>query len=216
MSSELTAALLQLSEHAERIAVLDAREAEHWRQAGEQLAELAVRLGGVQGRAEAQGKILAGLDVTVADLAEQLAALAGAADGGTKGYEPVPAPRWWQLEGQDRQEAIGRLRAWVATVFRPGYGHLAASLGPCWEQHPLCLYLLDWLSELWSVLYLTPSRGPATLAGQADWQTRLLSAAAAQLAAETCRCDHARDQGPAVSRLLNHHPADQTRTGGTP
>jgi hypothetical protein len=217
--SELTAALLQLSEHAERIAVLDAREAEHWRQAGEQLAELAAQLGGVQGRAEDQGKILAGLDgldVTVVALAEQLAALSRAGDGGAKGYQPVPAPRWWRLEGQDRQEAVGRLRAWVATVFRPEYGHLAASLGSCWEQHPLCLYLLDWLSELWSVLYLTASRGPATLAGQADWQTRLLPAAAAQLAAETSRCDHARDQGPAVSRLLNHHPADQTRTGGAP
>lgn len=218
--SELTAALLQLSEHAERIAVLDAREAGHWRLAGKQLADLANRLDGLQGRVGDQGKILAsldGLDVTVAALAEQLAALASGSGGpAAEGYQPVAAPRWWQLDGQDRQEAVGRLRAWVTTVFRPGYGHLAASLGPCWEQHPLCLYLLDWLSELWSVLYLAPSRGPATLAGQAEWQTRLLTAAAAQLAAETSRCDHARD-GQAISRLLSHHPADdRTRTGGAP
>ena len=84
-----------------------------------------------------------------------------------------------------RGEAIARLRSWVERVYRPGYGHLAAGLGECWEQHPLCLYILDWLSELWSVLYLAPARTQATLAGQAEWHTRLLTAAAEQLARET-------------------------------
>ena len=60
----------------------------------------------------------------------------------------------------------------------------------CWEQHPLCLYILDWLSELWSVLYLAPARTAGTLAGQAEWHTRLLTAAAEQLARETRRCAH--------------------------
>jgi hypothetical protein len=78
----------------------------------------------------------------------------------------------------------------VEQVYRPGYGHLAASLGDCWEQHPLCLYILDWLSELWSVLYLAPARTAGTLAGQAEWHTRLLAAAAEQLARETRRCAH--------------------------
>ncbi len=75
-------------------------------------------------------------------------------------------------------------------MYRPGYGHLAASLGECWEQHPLCLYILDWLSELWSVLYLPPGRTAGTLAGQAEWHTRLLAAAAEQLARETRGCAH--------------------------
>jgi hypothetical protein len=78
----------------------------------------------------------------------------------------------------------------VEQVYRPGYGHLAASLGECWEQHPLCLYILDWLSELWSVLYLAPARTAGTLAGQAEWHTRLLAAAAEQLARETRGCTH--------------------------
>ena len=83
-------------------------------------------------------------------------------------------------------------------MYRPGYGHLAASLGDCWDQHPLCLYILDWLSELWSVLYLAPARTAGTLAGQAEWHTRLLAAAAEQLARETRGCAHAHP--PATAR----------------
>ena len=104
-----------------------------------------------------------------------------------QGYEPIAAPRWWQLAGEQRAEATGRLRDWVATVFRPGYGHLACQVGPCWEQHDLCLYLLAWLSELHAVIFLAPER---LLTSEADWHTRLLPAAAAQMAAETSGCDH--------------------------
>ena len=104
-----------------------------------------------------------------------------------EGYEPIPAPRWWHLAGEQRADAIGRLRAWVAAVFRPGYGHLARQVGPCWEQHDLCLYLLAWLSELHAVIFLAPER---LLTSEADWHIRLLPAAAAQMAAETSGCDH--------------------------
>ena len=106
-------------------------------------------------------------------------------------YQPAVPPRFWKLDGEARQEAIAKLRAWVEQVYRPGYGHLSAALGSCWEQHPLCLYTLDWLSELWSVLYLQPQRTTGTLAGQAEWQTRLVTAAAEQMNHETSRCDHA-------------------------
>ena len=41
------------------------------------------------------------------------------------------------------------------------------------------------------MLYLQPTRTAGTLAGQAEWHTRLLTAAAEQLAAETRRCGHA-------------------------
>lgn len=75
-------------------------------------------------------------------------------------------------------------------IYRPGYGQLAAMLPACWEQHPLCLYLLDWLSELWSVLYLSLRRDGRTLAAQGEWQTRLLPAAAEQMAFETRNCHH--------------------------
>ena len=67
-------------------------------------------------------------------------------------------------------------------VYRPGYGHLAAALGPCWPAHDLCLYALDIASGLWSVLYLQPGRDHALLSAQAEYQARILPALAAQLA----------------------------------
>jgi len=70
------------------------------------------------------------------------------------------------------------------------YGHLAARLPACWAEHPVCLLTLDWLSELWQALYLRPSRGTGVLASQAEWQTRLLPAAAEQMHAEVIGCSH--------------------------
>ena len=96
--------------------------------------------------------------------------------------------RFWKPDDPALGEAVGKLRAWVEQVYRPGYGHLAAGLGECWDRHPLCLYVLDWLSELWSVLYLAPRRTQAVLAGQAEWHARLLPAAADLLARETRSC----------------------------
>ena len=90
----------------------------------------------------------------------------------------------------EREAAIDRLRAWVEQIYQPGYGHLAAALPPCWDRHPLCLFTLDWLSELWSVLYLSPDRTATTLAAQAEWQTRLLPAAATQMTHEAAHCQH--------------------------
>jgi len=103
------------------------------------------------------------------------------------GYQPIPAPRWHLLHGRERGEALARLHAWVETVFRPGYGHLAGQVGPCWEQHDLCLYQLAWLSEMHTAIFLAPER---LLPAEADWHTRLLPAAVALMAEETGRCDH--------------------------
>ena len=103
------------------------------------------------------------------------------------GYQPIPAPRWHLLQGRERAEALVRLRSWVETVFRPGYGHLAGQVGPCWEQHDLCLYQLAWLSEMHTAIFLAPER---LLPAEADWHTRLLPAAVALMAEETGRCDH--------------------------
>jgi hypothetical protein len=75
-------------------------------------------------------------------------------------------------------------------VYRPGYGHLASGLGPCWESHDLCLYGLDILSTLWSVLYLQPDRTPGLVSAQAEYQARLLPALAAQFRADTTSCGH--------------------------
>jgi hypothetical protein len=72
-------------------------------------------------------------------------------------------------------------------------------LAPCWRQHDLCLFILDFASELHSVLYLCPSRSAGTLADQAELTLRILPAAAELMRAETARCDH--PQGQARSFL---------------
>jgi hypothetical protein len=189
----MTAALHQLAETRERLAVLETREAGHFRSLGDKLTELSSLAAGLGEAVRDQGVILStlqGLDQQVAQLAARITEnLAG--DGGASPYRSGPAPRWWKLHGEAREQALDKLRAWVSEVYRPGYGQLAATLGPCWDKHPLCLYGLDLLSELWSVLYLQAQRHPATLSAQAEFQTRIMPALAEQLMIETTRCGHA-------------------------
>jgi hypothetical protein len=196
----MTAALLQLSEHGERLAVLDAREAEHFRAIGERLADLGTLVAGVGGTLRDQAAILAALEGVggqVTALAARLAEILPDSDGDPRFYQPSPAPRWWKLDGDAREEALDRVRAWTEQIYRPGYGQLAATLGPCWDQHPLCLYGLDILSELWSVLYLQARRSTAALSAQAEFQARIVPAIAEQLMIETTRCGHAAARRPA-------------------
>jgi hypothetical protein len=190
----MTAALHQLTETRERLAVLDAREAAHFRSIGDKLTELtslAAGLGETVRDHAATLSALQGLDQQVARLAARVAELLPGEDGDASPFRPGPAPRWWKLHGDAREQALDKLRAWVAEVYRPGYGQLAATLGPCWDEHPLCLYGLDILSELWSVLYLQATRSPAVLSAQAEFQARILPALAEQLMIETSRCGHA-------------------------
>lgn len=195
----LTAALIQIASHAERITSLDSREQEHHDQVTTRLREIAAQAAQAAARAEAsadgQAAVTAslnGLDHQVAVLAARLAALPAGSDDDDQRYQPAPAPRWWNLTGPEREAAITRLHAWVDQVYRPCYGQLAALLPRCWADHPLCLFTLDWLSELWSVLYLSTARSDRVLAAQAEWQTRLLPAAVDQMADECHTCAHDR------------------------
>ena len=171
-----------LAMHAEKIEQLAAR-AELCASATARVAELA--------------ELARSTDARLAELAARLEGTDPDARPESVGgpYAPAPARRWWKLTGQDREQALGVLRAWVDQVYRPGYGQLAAALGPCWDQHALCLYALDIMSELWSVLYLAGQRTPAALAMQAEYQARILPALAEQMTVETTRCRH-RDRLP--------------------
>ena len=166
---QITAVLDQLAAQREQITRLEAREATHY-------------------------ATLSGL---FAGLTARLSSDPAPDDPG--GYQPGPAPCWWQLTAEGRGEPVARLRAWVDQVYRPGYGHLAATLAPCWEAHDLCLYVLDIAAALWAVLYLQPDRTPALVSAQAEYQARILPALAAQLRAETTRCGHPRTPIPARS-----------------
>ena len=176
----IAAVLDQLAAHHEQITQLDAREAGHYAAVTGQLTELT--------------DLAAGIGRTLEDHAAALARLTGTsqADADADGYQPGPAPAWWKLTAADRQEPVARLQSWVEQVYRPGYGHLAATLGPCWASHDLCLYGLDILADLWSVLYLQPNRTSGLLSAQAEYQARILPALAGQLMTETTRCGHTR------------------------
>jgi hypothetical protein len=187
----LTAALDQLAAHREQISALDAREARHFASLSEQLTQLAAMIAAVGHVLHDDTAALARIEAIehkVADLAE-------AADNA--GHRPGPAPAWWSLAGAERREAAAPLRAWVTQVYQPGYGHLAATLGPCWEAHDLCLYGLDILVQLWAVLYSPPTRSTGLLSAQAEYQARILPAIAAQLTAETTGCGHDQARRPA-------------------
>ena len=181
----ITAIVDQLAAHAEQLTRLDTREAGHHAAFSGQLAELT-------GQAAAIARVLG-------EHAAALAQLTATSQAGpdADGYHPEPAPAWWKLTADSRHEPVTRLRAWVEQVYRPGYGHLAVSLGPCWDRHDLCLYALDIAAELWSVLYLQPDRSPALVSAQAEYQARILPALAGQLRIETDRCGHLRNPAQA-------------------
>jgi uncharacterized membrane protein YccC len=155
----LAAALIQLAAHAEQIGGLDAREAEHHREVAARVRALAADIAELISHTHNVNATLArhtailddldGLSSKVALLADRLALISGTS--ADDGYQPVSPPRWWKLTGSERDLAADRLSAWVDQIYRPGYGRLAAALPPCWREHSLCLYILDWLSELWSV-----------------------------------------------------------------
>ena len=199
MTEEMSAHL-RITELALKLVGLDSREGEHFGTLTGQLGQLAESVKAAGTELDRHGEILTALDGVdqqvvelagiVAGLAEEPADEDGEGDGRRKPYRPAPPVRWWDVHGEDREAAVDRLQAWVRDVYVPGYGHLAAALPACWAEHPLCLYSLDVLSELWMVLYLTPRRSPGSLAGQAEWQTRILPLYVSQMAAEANGCDH--------------------------
>jgi len=160
-----------------------------------QLAETAEKLAGLEQLVTGLGADIrqqADRTARLQALEEALAALAAKVSealpdehGTARVYAPRPAPRWWNLTGQAREAEIGRLRGFVEHVYRPGFGHLAARLRPCWESHDLCLYCLDIAAELHAVLYLQSRRTISLLNGQAEYATRVLPALADLMSTET-------------------------------
>ena len=192
--SGLSAALLQLTQFGERIALLDDREARNFRHVENTLAAMSGALVKLQTAVDGQAKVLESLDglgESVALLAAQVAELLPPTeDEPGRGYTPRPSVHWWTIKDDERRKAVARLGAFVEQVYRPHYGHLAALLGACWAEHPLCLVQLDWLSELHSVLYFQPKRSAALLSAQAEFATRIMPAVSEQFRVETSRCTH--------------------------
>ena len=192
--SGLSAALLQLTQFGERIALLDDREARNFRHVETTLTAMSGALTNLRAAVDGQAAVLASLDglgESVALLAAQVAELLSPPeDESARGYTPRPSVHWWTISDDDRRKAVARLGAFVEQVYRSHYGHLAGMLGACWAEHPLCLVQLDWLSELHSVLYFQPRRSASLLSAQAEFGTRIMPAVSEQFRAETSRCTH--------------------------
>jgi hypothetical protein len=186
----LPAVLDQLAAAREQLTGLDAREAAHHASLSAQLAGMVTTISRALAEDTAALARLDALDRQVTVLARRLPGVAVGDGEQEEGYRPRPAPAWWKLTADERRAPVAELRDWAERIYRPGYGHLAAALGPCWPEHELCLYALDIASQLWSALYLQPERSTGLLSAQAEYQVRILPAIAAQLAAETTRCDH--------------------------
>jgi hypothetical protein len=168
--------VLQLTETAEKLAALE---------------RLVTGLGADIRRQADRTARLQALEEALATLTARVAEVLPDEQGTARVYAPRPAPRWWNLSGQAREAEIGRLRGFVEHVYRPGFGHLAARLRPCWESHDLCLYCLDIAAELHAVLYLQSRRTVSLLNGQAEYATRVLPALADLMSAETrSGCQH--------------------------
>ena len=84
---------------------------------------------------------------------------------------------------------MDRLAAWVEQIYVPGYGP-RGGLPPCWREHTVCLFTLDLAERVVVRPVLDPDRNSAALAAQAEWQTRLLPAAAEQMTLEASSCPH--------------------------
>jgi hypothetical protein len=168
--------VLQLAETAEKLAHLE---------------RLVTELGaGIRQQAQRTARLQA-LEEAFAAMAARVSEVLPDEQGTARVYAPRPAPRWWNLSGAAREAEIGRLRGFVEHVYRPGFGHLAARLRPCWECHDLCLYCVDIAAELHAVLYLQSRRTVPLLNGQAEYATRVLPALADLMSTETrSGCQH--------------------------
>jgi hypothetical protein len=126
----LAAVLDQLAAHREHLRQVDDREAGHFTAISERLAQLAGLLATMSRTLADDTAALARLEALDRQVTELAAQLAGPGADGKDWYEPGPAPAWCQLTPAERQPAVAELRAWVEEVYRPGYGHLAATLAP--------------------------------------------------------------------------------------
>jgi hypothetical protein len=163
------------------------------------LADALDQLAAARDELRTQTARLAGLPAMVSRaLAEDAATLERLADLDRKVDALTRQP------GRDAAHPTAGLEDWVERVYRPGYGHLAV-LGPCWQEHQLCLYGLDILRDLWTALYDNPDPdadpGPELVSARAEYQARILPAIAAQLAAETTHCGH-----PTIASYPRAHP----------
>lgn len=130
-------------------------------------------------------------------LAERVGELTGRVDelaGQVVGAEPAAPPpnppvHWPELSAEQARAEWDRLASWVAYVLGPWYQVTRGQLPDCWALHPRAVITLSWLRTAYVAAY-TPNGRPDAAA---EWHTRWLPAALAQLEAavpqQWCRPD---------------------------
>ena len=170
----LTAALLKISEFAERLALAEAT-----------MGGLIDGVADVRELVEEHQKLLEKTSKLLAKLLPP-----DKPDGPEDPpYVIAPSIHWWSIDPDGRTKAVEHLRSWVEHVYRPHYGHLAAMLAPCWTDHELCLIHIDVISELHSAVYFSKRTAPV-LNAQAEFNVRILPATADLMRHETSKCNH--------------------------
>ncbi len=184
----VTAALIQAGELKTSLGELDERERSDYERVRHAMDTLDGSILALSRTVGNHSDLLAGFKA-LRDKVHELAALLPPVLSDEK-YQPSETPLWWEADWPGRGEKIATLRNFVREIWTPLYGHLSSPLGECWPQHPLALVVLDYVSEMWSVLHLNASRSIRDLAAQAEYQTRVLPALAEQLNKETTNCVH--------------------------
>jgi hypothetical protein len=132
------------------------------------------------------------LDGELAGVAARLERLEGAggeAEDREPGYEFAPQVRWHELDEDGRAEVVARIREWVEAVYRQQFPR-AVDIAPCWEAHPVCVVLLDVLSQMHGALYHGTGRTWGVVHNQAELYVRFGREITALLQAELAECKY--------------------------
>ena len=123
------------------------------------------------GKLAEQAERLDGLDATVADLGEDLSALAATlAKGGPAGGEAEQAWWWPHLDALDATNAWAKLGSWVRDALLARHVQYQELLRPCWRRHPDVVDELTALRLLWADAYTNAAAKPGAAT---EYLTRL-------------------------------------------
>lgn len=130
------------------------------------------------GKLAEQAERLDGLEGAVADLREDLTALATALakGGGAAGGGEVGQAWWWpHLDALEATTAWARLGSWVRDALLARHVQYQDLLRPCWRRHPDVVDELTALRLLWADAYTNPAAKPGAAT---EYLTRLPAAMA--------------------------------------
>ena len=115
--------------------------------------------------------------------------------------EFAPQMRWHELDEAGRDQAVTRIRQWVDTVYRQQFPR-AGDIAPCWQEHPVCVVLLDVLSQMHAALYHGTNRSWGLVHNQAEMYVRFGREITALVREELAGCKY------------GQHAASPSLTGG--